>query len=38
MAAAVISDEIRTISVDKTIFPPFNNEEVDELVRSLLLR
>ena len=38
MAATQISDEIRTMCVDKTSYPPFNNDEVDKLVPLLLLR
>ena len=38
MAAAQISDGIRNMCADKTSYLPFNNEEVDMLVPSLLLR
>ena len=38
MTATQISDEIRTMCVDKTSYPPFNSDEVDKLVPSLLLR
>ena len=38
ITATQISDEIRTMCVDKTIYPPFNNDEVDKLVPPLLLR
>ena len=38
MAATQISDEIRTMCVDKTSYPRFNNDEVDKLVPPLFLR